>query len=840
MDRPLIPGSRIFVVLHGHFYQPPRENPWIEEIELEESAYPFPDWNARITRDCYTPNSCARIRDDDLHILDIINNFSYINFNIGPTLLSWLEVNAPATYQRILTADRESQVRLGFGNAIAQAYNHVILPLAHPRDLETEIIWGLKDFSHRFQRPAEAMWLPETAVNLAVLAALIEHGMKYVILSPWQARRLRPLGGGAWQEVNDGSIDPTQPYRCFVPAPDGKTGKRFIDIFFYDGQSAAELSFGELLSDSNRLLNQLASKLSSAAGPQLLNVATDGETFGHHKPFGEMGLAYALARLCPERGWSVTNYRAYLEVRAPVYEVEISLGPQGEGSSWSCAHGVGRWQRDCGCSTGGQAGWRQSWRAPLRQSFDFLNEKLAQIFTQAGGRYLADPWAARHDYIDVILDRSEESREAFFSRHGIPDLKSQDRINVLKLLEMERHALLMYTSCGWFFADLSGLETLQVMKYAARALQLGQEFVSEDLETPFLAILDRARSNIKELGSGRDLYLTKIRPSVITFPKLVNQFSISLLQNRTRQCQYCIYHYRSELLNYEERSHGGLDLSFGRVKLTSGVTQETKILGYATLFLGSYLYRTQVKEGQTAAGFADMVVELCNALEDAPEDITGAMASYFGPDYYTVRDMFKREKRDLFQTLLQKVRQEAESQLLHAFSAVEPLLFTMSEEGLVIAPLFRLAATATISKRVAEILEAWETGEEKLQPKWALAEVIKAAKILQIHLVGDPAAKKMATILEQRLAGLAKDLTLTRAQEVRGLLTLAAQLPLDIDLMEAQNVFFQFMEELSPKLAAMSPRSKSYPKGLATVLLEIALHLKFNPARWQTHLLAAP
>ncbi|MBM4288565.1 MAG: DUF3536 domain-containing protein [Deltaproteobacteria bacterium] len=837
MNDPLIPFSRVFVVVHGHFYQPPRENPWIEEIEWEESAYPFPNWNARITRECYTPNTCARIRDDQLLLLDVINNFSHLSFNVGPTLLSWLEVNAPATYQRLLVADRESTSRLGFGNAIAQAYNHVILPLASDRDRETEIIWGLKDFAHRFGRPAEAMWLPETAVNLEVLQALVEHGMKYVILSPWQARRFRPLRGGAWQDVGSGTIDTTRPYRCFVPSGGSASARPYIDIFFYDGQTAAELSFGELLKDSARLLDQLGAKLTTdSSRPQLLNVATDGETFGHHKAFGEMGLAYALARLSPERGWSVTNFRAYLEIQAPTHEVEISLGLRGEGSAWSCAHGVDRWQRDCGCSTGGQTGWNQKWRTPLRQAFDHLNDRLAQIFTQEGGRYLQDPWAARNDYIEVILDRSEESREEFFRRHGAPKLKPQDRTKALKLLEMERHVLLMYTSCGWFFADLSGLESLQVMKYAARALQLGQEFTKTDLETPFLDILAQAKSNIPAMGNGRDLFLQKIRPSVITFPKLVNQFSISMMKNRHRQCDYCIYQFRPELLNYEEKSQGGLELSLGRLSLTDGVTQESRILGYATLFLGSYLYRTQVKDGQSDAEFAEMVGVLGKALEETPEDIANALASYFGSTYYSVRDMFKREKWEILQASLQPVQDTAQTGLLHAFQEARPLLFTMAEEGFVIPPVFKLAATAALSHRIMQLLDAWPANTDEPATKRDLADIIAIGSRINLQLKNDPAGRLLSAMLEQELATLSQTLSLEQARRVESLLSLKARLPLETDVMESQNLFFQLMEEHFPKLAAATRRGRGEPRALAQVLLEIARRLNFNSRRYEQQL----
>lgn len=828
---------QVYVVVHGHFYQPPRENPWIEEIELEESAYPFPNWNARITRECYNPNTCARIRDDKLRILDIVNNFSLINFNIGPTLFAWLAANAPITYARILAADRESLARLGHGNAIAQAYNHVILPLAHPQDLETQIIWGLKDFTYRFGRQAEAMWLPETAVNLTVLQALIRHGMKYVILAPTQAARIRPLSGGPWQPVTQDTLDTTQPYRCFV----GPGRQAYIDIFFYDGPTAAGLSFGDLLSDSARLLAHLGQKLDPAKlRPQLLHVATDGETFGHHKRFGEMGLAYALARLCPERGWRVTNYASFLAQYSPTMEVEISLGPLGEGSSWSCAHGVGRWQRDCGCSTGGLAGWNQAWRAPLREAFDLLRQELAQIFTKKGGKYFKDPWAARNDYLEVILTRDPEVIDAFFQRHGKARLKEADRIPALKLLEMQRHALLMYTSCGWFFADLAGLETLQVLKYAARALQLAQDFTPKDLETPFLAKLEQARSNLPEMGTGKDLYLNKIKPAVITFPKLVNQFSITLLKDRHRQCDFCIYHYKNELLDYAEKSHGGLELALGRVKLTSRITLESQVLGYATLFMGSYLYRTQVKEGMTAEEFTRLTATLFKALEEAPEDIIQAMRNVFGSRYYTVRDMFKKEKRDILWSLLLPVREEAEAGLRHIFGEAKPLLLTMAQEGLVLPPVFRLAAGATLGREIGEVLTAWEQGEEAEFSSWEINELLETARMLRLQLDSDHLGDRLARLLETRLQELAAACNLTRAASIRNLLQLARQLPLEVDLTEAQNLFFGLLAANFPRLLTAARQGDQEARRLAALLLEIGSLLNFSLPQYETQLAGLP
>ena len=395
-----------YVVIHGHFYQPPRENPWIEQIEVEPSATPYHDWNARITAECYRPNGVARVYDGQGRILDIVNNYQHLSFNFGPTLIGWLQAQAPDTYARILEADAQSLAALGHGNAIAQAYNHAILPLANARDRETQVVWGLKDFEHRFRRPAAAMWLPETAVNYPTLATLVDHGMKFVILSPYQAKRVRPLTGGEWTPAS-GGLDTTQAYRCFLPgAAEDARKRRYIDVFFYNGQVAADISFGDLLTDSYRLAARLVDGFSPAGPrPQLLHVATDGENYGHHKKFGELALAHALTQVLPHQGFQLTNYAAFLALAPPKMEVELALGPEGEGSSWSCAHGVGRWKENCGCETGGQPGWNQRWRTPLRESFDFLNEKLAAIFEAEGQKYFQDPWQARNAYVDVILDR---------------------------------------------------------------------------------------------------------------------------------------------------------------------------------------------------------------------------------------------------------------------------------------------------------------------------------------------------------------------------------------------------------------------------------------------------
>ena len=458
------------LIIHGHFYQPPRENPWTGEIDPQPSAAPYHDWNERIHAECYAPN---------------INNYPHISFNFGPTLLSWLATHHQDTYQKILAADKVSAAaRGGHGNAIAQAYGHAILPLCNERDRVTQVIWGLADFRFRFGREAESLWLPETAANNDVLALLIDHGLRYVILAPNQAK---------------GAIDSSKPY--FFRHPDGSG--RSLAIFFYNGPLAQAIAFERALASSRGLVDLF---IRAAQGGDLVNVATDGETYGHHFKFGDLCLAHALGVEAKEAGFWITNYAEYLDRHPPEIGVEIDNGPDGEGSSWSCVHGVGRWSRDCGCHTGGEPGWNQQWRRPLRAAFEFLRDDTAGKFENAGAGLLSDPWAARNQYIGVILD-PEHLREEFLKRHALRPLNPSEETRVWNLLEMQRSALLMFTSCGWFFSDLAGIETIQVMRYAARVIDLMTQLGLEPPLNGFLEIMSEAKSNTAEKGNGADVFL---------------------------------------------------------------------------------------------------------------------------------------------------------------------------------------------------------------------------------------------------------------------------------------------------------------------------------------------
>jgi alpha-amylase/alpha-mannosidase (GH57 family) len=507
------------LIIHGHFYQPPRENPWTGVVEAETSAAPFHDWNERIYSECYQPNSCARIVDPGTGEYRIVNNYANISFNFGPTLASWLEQNHPDTYALILEADRESALkRTGHGNAIAQAYGHAILPLCNERDQRTQIRWGKADFRWRFGRDPEAMWLPETACNDDVLVALIDQGMRFVILAPHQAARVRALyrtGSGSdrvdsahWRTFDDESIDTSVAYRYSHRDDPGRS----IAIFFYDGSTSRAIAFESLLRSSQELVDRFAAANNGA--DELVNIATDGETYGHHFKFGDICLAHALEIEALARGFQITNYGKYLDERPPQIEVEINNGPEGEGTSWSCPHGLGRWIRDCGCHTGGRPGWNQQWRAPLRHALDFLRDQNALHFEATRGSLFLDPWQTRNDSIELILDQNH-SREEFLYEHAGRWLSEDEQWRALAYLELQRMLVLMYASCGWFFNDISGIETIQILKYACRAIDLMQQLRLPSVRGRFLEILGEAKSNRPELGSGADIYRRLVEPTNI-------------------------------------------------------------------------------------------------------------------------------------------------------------------------------------------------------------------------------------------------------------------------------------------------------------------------------------
>jgi hypothetical protein len=489
------PSSNRYFCIHGHFYQPPRENPIIEQVELQPSASPSHDWNERVFAECYAPNGASRILDGQGRIQDIMNNYSFMSFNIGPTLFSWLEEKHPYTYARILEADQESCERLeGHGNAMAQVYNHVIMPLATEEQRRQQIIWGIADFERRFKRRPEGMWLAETAINMATVVSLIRAGIKYTVLAPTQAASIRSLHNDAWNDVSNNSIDSRRPYRIFPVAEDGTPiEKGYLDVFFYDGPLSHGVGFEHLLTNSSRFGDRISQSFDhNNLEDQLVTVCTDGESYGHHEAFGDMCAAFLFRDIAPNVNMVPVNYAWYLSKHPPQHEVRLK-NAHGLGTAWSCAHGVGRWNEDCGCSNGGQDGWNQKWRGPLRKAFDQLYVSAEAYTDKYGPEYFKD-WAKAKDSAIISWQLDLAERKAWWELHLASGV---DRNKAADLIEILRYSHYIFTSCAWFFSDITGIETIQNLKYALRVLQLLESRTAiATLRNEFLQSLALTHSNV--------------------------------------------------------------------------------------------------------------------------------------------------------------------------------------------------------------------------------------------------------------------------------------------------------------------------------------------------------
>ncbi|WP_235956954.1 DUF3536 domain-containing protein [Fundidesulfovibrio magnetotacticus] len=475
-----------FLCIHGHFYQPPREDPWLGTILPEGSAAPWLNWNQRITRESYAPLARARRLDGSSRITEVMNCYEWMSFNAGPTLLHWMAQTDPDTLRLMVEADRASAKRLGHGNAMAQVYHHQILPLASQLDKELEVAWAVDDFTARFGRAPEGMWLAEAAVDTASLEVLARAGIAFTVLAPRQARAVGPLEDGALTPVDQGSLDIRRPY--LVRLPSG----RHISVFFYDGPLSQAVAFERLLADGGDFWRRLA----GASGPGLTALATDGETYGHHFTFGEMALAYVLDQAREGRGGPrLTNFAAFLADNPPTRRVELH-----EPSSWSCAHGVERWRSDCGCTDGGHPGWRQTWRGPLRKALQDAKDAADQHFFQRGALCFKDPREALTRYGRVLSGLA--TPEAFARDHFLERLPAPEQDAAWKLLAMQQWGLASLASCAWFFDEISRIEPVNAMTYALRALELMRRTGGPDMEAPFAEALRQAPSNLPEYGDG--------------------------------------------------------------------------------------------------------------------------------------------------------------------------------------------------------------------------------------------------------------------------------------------------------------------------------------------------
>jgi alpha-amylase/alpha-mannosidase (GH57 family) len=763
-----------YVCIHGHFYQPPRENPYLEAVELQDSAYPYHDWNERITAECYAPNAASRIQDSENRILKLLNNYSQISFNFGPSLLSWMKDQAPRVYQSILEADKESGGRFsGHGSALAQGYNHMILPLANRRDKVTQVKWGIRDFESRFGRKPEGMWLPETAVDTETLLVLTENGIKFTILAPRQAKRVRSRSSTKYEDVSGARIDPARAYIAKLPT------KRQMNVFFYDGPISQGVAFEGLLNDGKRFADRLMSGFSDARqGPQLVHIATDGESYGHHHHYGEMALSYALEEINKGSVAKLTNYGEFLEEHPPEYIAEIV-----DNSSWSCVHGVERWRSDCGCNSGGHS-WNQRWRAPLRSALDWLRDRLAPVFESRLKEYFRDPWASRDDYIRVILDRSEESRKAFFADHAIRPLEAPEQVAVLKLLEMQRHALLMYTSCGWFFDELSGLETVQVIHYAGRALQLAEQCTGESIEPEFLQHLAMAKSNLPEHGDGAKIYEKWVKPGVIDIERVAGHYAISSLfetyPEKTR-----IYCYQVERRKYSVEAEGKIRLANGCAEFRSTITEESAALDFSVLHLGDHNVTAGIRPAQSSFEADQHKLVEAFAQADTAEAIR-LLDQIYGNNIFSLRLLFRDEQRKIANLILNESLNSAAALYRTVFENQAPLIRFLNALDIPVPNALKSAAEIALNSQLQQYLQRPELDSESIQG------LLREAAASKIVLDATTLEYQIRKRIEKEAAAFAAqpgDLAVTG--RIIKLLDLVPSLPFPVVLWEAQNVCYR-------------------------------------------------
>ena len=823
--------SKKYVTVHAHFYQPPRENGWTEEIEQQKSARPFHDWNERILFECYRPNSCARVVSHRGKIIRILNNYEWISFNFGPTLIDWLKEAAPLIYQRIIAADVLSRERWGRGNAIAQVYNHVVMPLANERDKDTQIRWGKANFMHHFGREPEGMWLAETAVDAATVDHLIENNVRFIILAPHQAGRMHKIGDEEWQPVDGSPLDISRPYRIFGKGTDGKRDdSRFLDVFFYHGGVSHDISFGDMLSNSLRFCRAFVTAASSMTGPSpLISVATDGEVYGHHRKFGDMTLAHALYRDFAENDLELTNFGAYLEKQPPAHEVEISEGPHGRGTSWSCAHGVGRWHEDCGCHTGGKPGWDQKWRTPLRKGLDDLRDRLAGIFEEYGSRYLIDPWRARDNYIRVIMDRSPHRIDRFFDEEGKPGMDRRERIQAFKLLEMQRHAMLMYTSCAWFFSDISGIETVQVLQYADRAMELASSFSGTDLETPFLKTLSKAASNLKSEKNGKSIFMHRVRRSRVTPELVVHETAVFSLFPELAVSEGRMHNHNVRVLDYDRRDGVNSVLAAGRVQIASRIIPEETVFSFVLLSHGGHHVRTVVREDGGEEAYRSLLKRLFPAFNRRPETIASVIEGVFGRSWYGLDDLHPDAKEDYLRRLVEKGVEDYAEVVGKLFDEVKAAGRPMMKEGMAAPKELTAVARIVLPRRLDHAMQRLAERPHDPLVYGELRSLAEEARWCRCDLTAGHLAQRFSSLVEAFTAEVCRRPHVAVCRRTTALLALAADMHLQLNLTESQNLLYELLRrpvEESPQ--DENPGRGEFGPSFSSCLLELAEKMGFD------------
>lgn len=804
-----------YICIHGHFYQPPRENPWLEAIEIQDSAFTYHDWNEKVNAECYAPNSASRVLDGERRIMDIVSNYSRISFNFGPTLLSWMEVYAPDIYREILDADRQSmEWRSGHGNAIAQIYNHIIMPLANTRDKRTQIMWGIKDFEYRFKRFSEGMWLTETAVDIETLEILAELGIKFTILAQHQASRVKKIDSDKWDDLSKGQIDPTMAYLCRLPSG------RKINIFFYDSPISHAVAFENLLNSGEDFANRLLSGFSDQRQwPQIINIATDGESYGHHHRYGDMALAFVLNHIEYNKLAKLTNYGEYLEKYPPTHEVEIR-----ENTSWSCMHGIERWKSNCGCKAGGSPEWSQEWRGPLREAMDWLRDQLAPVFENKAKEYIKNPWEARDEYIGVILNSSSENIDRFIAKYATRILNEDERVIVLKFLEIQRHTMLMYTSCGWFFAEISGLETVQIMEYAGRTVQLSKDIIHNDLESAFQERLSKAKSNLPEHRDGAHIYEEFVKPAIIDIKKVGVHFAVSSLFETYAEITK-IYCYVVSIEDYQKIEAGRMRLAIGRILVTSEITGKSERMIFSGLHLGNHDFNGGVSNFPGNEAYQSMKGEMIAVFEKgALTEIVRMMDKHFGMHNYSLRDLFKDEQRKILNQVISSTIQEFEDTYRRMYENNRILMGFLQETGIPIPRAFYTAAdfilNVDLKKAFGEEIDA-----EKIR---TIINDMKRWRVTVESLELEYKVRHKAEEITNKFNSNLSDISLLL--ETQKVIELLRSLPIEINLWHLQNICFKIAKTNYKEFLSKEKSGDKDAARWVEVFKQIGHNLFFNTA----------
>jgi len=837
---PLKIAQGVYVTVHGHFYQPPRENPYLDAIERQPSATPFHDWNERIHWECYRPNAFARVLNDHGEVVGIVNNYEYMSFNIGPTLMSWLKRYDVEVYQRILEADTKSSQRLnGHGNAIAQVYNHIILPLANERDKYTQIRWGKEDFRSRFGRDPEGMWLAETAVDYATLEALVAEKIKFIILAPSQAQRCRPCPTeddphSQWHEVGGNQIDPTRPYRCYLDSQEiGKKSQAYIDIFFYDGPISRDMGFSDVVYNSHHFAGRVGAAIrGDHRQSQLISVATDGETFGHHKKGTEKTLAYAFIGEFPRHGWTVTNYAHYLSLNPPSWEVQLKPV-----TAWSCAHGVDRWQDDCGC--GGEGGvWHQKWRRPLRNALNWLRDQLIDVYEKHGSVLFRDPWQARDEYIHVMSDRSHANVSRFLSRHQTHELNAGEQVEALRLLEMQRHSLLMFTSCGWFFEEISRPEGTQILRYAARALELAGDVSGVQLEKGFLKRLILAPSNVEEFKHGADIYHKLVLTAQIGFKQVAAHYAITSLFNHHQNTvsgqdtdkqshgnYQRVYCYTAHELDYYKQRIGPLTMVVGHLQLVSDITWESENLIFAVLHLGGWDFHCCIQQFTGRRNYGEIKEKLLTALQQASvAHVILVMTQVFGGEAFSLQTLFAEERHRIMRLLSQETLARLDQLYTQAYRDNYSVIMAFHRDGLEVPRELQVAAEIALGHRCLITLRSLQQAQLSLeqdineaQLNWNLMVELEAISHEAEHLRCQLNIPEGNQILEQLIVRLLWQLLYdvnsnldTDIQRLERLIDIGYKLHIGINLNHSQELYWSCLHsQILPRITNINSEAET-------------------------------